>query len=514
MRRRALLAGLSAGLAAVAGCSGTADSDDGTPTDRPADDPTPTGDRTPTDSPDSSTDTPTDEPGDNDWDLGAASIVDLETANRTYALAPLRYRDDDGGSVRLRFTSTATSDGPATVEAVLANENPFENTFQLDWLPPFGRPYSDIPYPMVGDRGDFTYRVGLAFAPTENHDLVDEGTTLERDAEGYWRLGRNVPDVPETVRLDPGETVRGEYALVGRGDGGGRGRPPGIYEFSRAGDGPVRVTVWETDASGPAGDSRFAGTSVPALSDERATAWFHDANAGTPTFVRPSVERTALPARVDFTFVNRSRESTSCGHWQFYKLQDGEWFSLGPYVQTADCRSVRPGGTKRWVLRAASGEMAPCQAQSFPFLGGGRYAAVAGYGHATSHSGALVEFDAPPVSVVPTDDVTSEREGGTVTATGQPWEAAPDAEHRSRVQLVLERTAGDGTEPERAFIAEQVMRRRFCGLRNTLAFDGPDLDRVVLRTDDRTAGQAVGYDGGSLTFRYDGQTYVLTKSSQ
>jgi hypothetical protein len=513
MRRRVLLAGLSAGLAAVAGCSGTADSDDGTPTDRPADDPTPTNDRTPTDQPDSPTDTPTEEPGEGDWDLGAASIVDLETANRTYALAPLRYRDD-GGSVRLRFTSTATDDGPATVEATLTNENPFENTFGLDWMPPFGRRYSDIPSPMVGGRGEYTYRVGLAFAPTENHELVDEGATFERDSAGYWRLGRNVPDLPETVRLDPGETVRGEYALVGRGDGEGRGRPPGVYEFSRAGERPVRVTVWETGAPGSASESRFAGASVPALPGGRTPAWFHDADADTPTFVHPGVERTELPARVEFTFVNRSRESTSCGHWQLYKLQDGEWFSLGPYVQTADCRVVRPGGTKRWVMRAATGEMAPCQARSFPFLGGGRYAAVAGYGHATSHSSALVSFDAPPVSVVPTDDVASDREGGTVTATGERWETAPDAEHRSRVQLVLERTAGEGDEPERTFIAEQVMRQRFRGLQNTLAFDGSDVDRVVLRTDDRTADRAIGYDGGSLPFRYDGRTYLLTKSSQ
>ncbi len=95
----------------------------------------------------------------------------------------------------------------------------------------------------------------------------------------------------------------------------------------------------------------------------------------------------------------------------------GEWFRLGPCGHTADCRVVSPGEAKTWTARAATGEMAPCDAQQFEFLGGGRYAAVAGYGHATPRSGALVEFDGPDVTAVPTDDVTSERSNGTVTAT-------------------------------------------------------------------------------------------------
>jgi hypothetical protein len=503
MRRRALLAGFAAGIGGLAGCSEVIGNRTGSPNDA-GEQPT----ASPTPSP-----TGTSDPGQNpdDWDLGAASLVDLETANRTYALAPLRYRSDDGASVRMRFSSTETADGPATVEAELRNENPFENTFRLEWTPPFGRLASDIPESLGLRQAEHTYRVGLVFAPTANHELVEEPPALERAADGHWRLaGDSFPQLPERVRLAADETVRGEYALVGRAEGAGRGRPPGMYEFSRAGERPVRVSVWPTDAPGPTTDSRFTGTTVPDLPGESETAWFHDADASTPSFVRPSVERTDLPARVEFTFVNHSRESTRCGHWNLHKLVDGEWFHLGPYIHMSDCRSVAPGDTNTWTMRASTGEMAPCEAQHYPFLGGGRYAAVAGYGHATARSAALVQFDAPAVSVVPTDDVTTERTDGQVTVTSDRWRTVPDDGDRSRVELVLERAAS----ADRTLIPEQVMRRRRRGLRNTLAFVAPDIERVVLRTDDRTTAWTVGYDDGAAGFRYEGQAYRVTESSR
>ena len=196
-----------------------------------------------------------------------------------------------------------------------------------------------------------------------------------------------------------------------------------------------------------------------------------------------------------------------CGHWNVYKLQGGEWFHLGPYVQDAVCHRLSPGHAETWALRAATSEMAPCEAQSYPFLGGGRYAAVAGYGHATAQSGALVEIDAPPVTVVPTDDVTTQRDSGTVTATSDRWRTAPDSEGRSRVSLVLEPVGN----ANRRLIAEQVMRRRYRGYRNTLAFVASDVERVVLRTDDRTADWTAGYDDGTAQFRYEEQAYRITK---
>jgi hypothetical protein len=111
------------------------------------------------------------------------------------------------------------------------------------------------------------------------------------------------------------------------------------------------------------------------------------------------------------------------------------------------------------------------------------------------------------VTVVPTDDVTAQRDGDTVTVTSEHWRTAPDAEGRSRVSLVLE-TVGD---TDRRLVAEQVMRRRYRGYRNTLAFVTSDVARVVLRTDDRTADWTVGYDDGTTRFQYEEQAYRITR---
>lgn len=498
MQRRALLAALSAGTTVLAGCRGTLSGpvetrETVTPVDPPSD---------------SSTQTP----GENgNRDPAAASVVDMPTNGRTYALSPLRYRSDDGGEVELWFTSAETPDGPATVEARLTNKNQFQNTFRLDRTPPFGRVISQLPR-RPGARvpkRDHTYRVALVFAPTADHDLVKDPPELERASDGHWRLAESVDQwLPEHLHLDAGETVRGEYALVGRPEGVGRGRPPGVYEFSRADERPVNVAVWETLSPGPDQESRFTGEVLPPLPGDGETAWFHEVGDSALSFVRPSTELTDLPARIRFTFVNRSRESTSCGHWNLFKFHDEAWYRLGPFVQTADCRVVRPGEAKVWAIRAASGEMAPCEARSYPFLGGGRYAAVAGYGHDTPRSAALMELNAPPVQVVPTGDVTTERQSGTITATSDRWRTAVDDAHRSQVELVLERA----DQAERSFIAEQVMRRRFRGLRNTLSFV-QGVERVVLRTDDRTANRTVGYGGGTRRFRFQEQPYIVSMAS-
>lgn len=515
MRRRAVLLTLSAGLLGVAGCNQTADSaeipeekrppadrkDQKSPTDRQPDDsvtPEPPGDNA----------TPgTEEPGFPD----RTEIVDLEATNRTYALVSARYRTDDGAVVTMGFSATAASAGPVRVEATLANESGAGNTFALDKMPPFGGFVSDSPQPIDGTQTDHPDRAALVFAPTENHDLVEEAAEIEHGEGGHWRLAsESVPDPPESVHLDAGETRQGEYALVGPASGEGLGRPPGAYEFSRGEERAVRVTVWKTDAPGPKAESRFAGESVPPLPGEADTAWYHEADPSTPTFVHPGTERTDLPASVPFTFVNRSREATACGHWDLYKLTDGEWFFLGPYWQAADCPIVYPGRSKTWELRGAHGEMEEEDGRQYPFLGGGQYAAVAGYGHATAQSGALIEFDAPDVAVVPTDDATGERSNGTVTVTSDRWREAPDSESRSRRQLVLEPTES----AEERLIPEQVMRSRFRGLRNTLAFVGRDVDRVVLRTDDWATDRVTGHDQGSRQFEFEGQAYLATKSSQ
>ena len=106
------------------------------------------------------------------------------------------------------------------------------------------------------------------------------------------------------------------------------------------------------------------------------------------------------------------------------------------------------------------------QTMTVDHLGGGRYALVSGYGHTTDRSGALFELDAPSIELTPTRDVTSERDGRTVTVrTGQDTDNTFEA-----------RTVGTaGTY----LIPEQVMRQRV--LRNTIPFLTDSVERVVLR---------------------------------
>lgn len=498
MRRRTFLASLTAGLPLVAGCTGDPSGSPGTRTSAPSSTVDPTGTAT---APTEGGGTPNGEPVEVDDPFGAG-IVDLGTAPRTYALSPLRYRSDDGADVSMKFAATETADHPATVVASLRNANGFANTFRLDWTPPFGRLSSDVPHPEWEEYGDGTYRVGLVFAPTENHDLVDDPPAIERASDGFWRLAEGGGRwLPETVRLEPGEVVRGEYAVVGKSEGVGKGRPAGVYEFSRGQEGSIRITVWDTGKPGPERESRFAGASVPALPGENEVAWYHEADPTTPSHVRPSAERASLPAKLDFTFVNHARESTSCGHWDLYKLHGGEWYFLGPYAQTADCRVVAPGGSKTWTLAADDGEAIPCDgAATYGHLGGGRYAAVAGYGHATSRSGALVELVGEPATITPTDDASAERDGDTVTVTTPRWD---DGDRSPSATLTVTR-AGSADE---TLIPEQVMRDRFRGLRNALAFFEDGVGTVVVRTDEHVAERVVGYESDVRTFAVEGRAY-------
>jgi hypothetical protein len=489
MKRRSLLATIATTVPAAAGCVDTPVGS------TPGDTESPTGDHS----------TPTDTPGEPRGRDDAVSVVDLGTAPRTYALAPTRYRDDDGGRVDLRFVETATADHPARVRATLHNRTDVENRFRLDWLPPFGRHASTVPRKpwSKGRHGrEHTYRAELVFAPTGDDDLVGDPPAVERDGDGLWRAGEVTDWTPEPVLLAPDESVTADYHLVGHPDGAGDGRPTGVYEFSRGGERPLRVSVWNTERPGPTGESRFAGLSVPPLPGEGTTAWFHEADGSTETFVRPATERTDLPAAVLFTFVNHGRESTGCGHWQLYKLVDGEWFDLGPFVHTADCRTVRAGGSKRRVLRAAHGEALPCEEPSTTvgFLGGGRYAFVAGYGLGVDRSGALVEFDAPAVSVHPTDDVSASRDGDTVRVTSPRY---GESEGDRRVLQVDRADAAD-----RRVVAEQVLQRR--GLRNTLSLFEAGVETVLLRTDRQVATRASGHGDVPTRFRFDGQAYAVS----
>lgn len=509
MRRRALLATLASGSALLAGCGAT--------------NPTETDPRTDSSTPDETEPSQTEPTGTPDEvvrldgnQLFGASIVDLETVDRTYALTPMRYRTEDDAEVRMRFDGTATAEGPARLVASLQNTGKYPERFDLDWLPPFGRPSSEPPREhherLMG--GGLRDEGSLVLAPSENHDLVDDPPALERDADGLWRLAGSIDRwLPEQITLDAGEAVRGEYAVVGHPEGSGR--PTGVYEYLRgANNGDTSITVWQTSAPGPEKESRFAGESVPSLAgddgddgngnDAGGVTWFHEADESTAAYLRPETEKTDLPAGITFQFVNHTRESLGCGHWYVYKLHDGEWFDLGPYVRTMECRMVPPAGTKSWTLHAynGGGSLPPEDGRAYPYLGGGRYAVSVGYGDESSSSAAMVELTGDPVEIVPTDDVEHDRDGSVVTVTSPEW--SEDGEDAVTITL----TRADSAEE--TIIREQVMRRWHRGIRNTLAFVEADVEEVRLRTIERFAHGPIGYDGSTRRFQFDGQAYELS----
>jgi hypothetical protein len=413
----------------------------------------------------------------------------------------------------LTFIDTATQDHPPQVAASFQNRNQHEQRFELEWTPPFGRLVSSNPRdPLTGQgMAEATYRDALAFVPTERHELVDEAAEVSLADDGTWRHdGAPARSFPEQITLQPQETVYGEYFLAGDPDGAGNGRPTGVYRFSRGQDGVVQVTVWDSENPGPDRTSEFHGRSVPPIEQEKSIAWYHEADSKARSYVQPSTERTELPAQIDFTFVNHSDERTECGHWGLYKLYEGSWYHLGPYVHTSDCRVLLPGGTKTWTVHAFHSDgFASRDAEPFGNLGGGRYAAVAGYGHATQTSAALIKVDADPISITPFADVSAEQSDGTVTVTSSRWE---DDQHPPSATLTITRTDSGG----RLLIPEQVMsthedigHTRYQGLRNTIPFFEEGVDRVVLRTDERVAEGVVGHDSDVKRFRIapEEQTY-------
>ena len=498
MQRRSFIAALATGSVALAGCSTSTGGDPPTDSVTPYDDPlagTPA--ETTPGHPVDETPTPTEEPSAFDE---LTSVIELETVPRTYAFGSTRLRTDDGAVVRLRFDRIATAEHPARLTGTLRNGNDYANTFEIEWIPAVGRVHSRQP-------DGYDHEARLHLAPTEHNDLAETVPEVARTDDGLWYATDIGAWITEQHRLEPGETVDLEYVLVG--ESGMPGRPTGTYEF-RGREETVSVTVWETNSPGPEAPSRFAGRSLPAFDGETIT-WYHEATRETQAFVRPSTERLELDGRAEFEMINNSHEPLSCGHWNLYKFVDGQWFHVGPGGHFSDCRVLRSGGRKTWSLRAFNGEPVPCDENHLGitrgYLGGGEYAVVAGYGHATDSTGALIELVGDQVTVTPTDDSSIERDGETVTVTTDSY---GDGEHPPDATVTLTRT----DEGDERLLAEQVMGAGWLtsdnALRNALAVIEPGVEEVVVRTDEHAADDATGFDSTTRRFRFRDQAYEVT----
>jgi len=497
MHRRLFLASLATGVAGLAGCSFTSDSADmSRDPNGSADGTAPNGTRTRP-------------PAESERPERHASIVELDTAALTYAFVPVSFRTDDEAEVTLWFDRTATADHPARLIGWIANENGFENTFRVEWIPAVGGVHSRTP------SGD-SHEARLHLAPTENNALAETVPSLTRTDGGFWTVEDVGPWMVDTYRMEPGERRRLEFVVVG--ESGVPERPLGTYEF-RGDDSTATITVWETDSPGPERESRFAGRSVPDLDGARSVRWYHDADRTTPAFLEPESEELALDGAVGFEMVNNSHETLRCGHWDLYKLVDDEWYHVAPQGHLSDCRGLFPGRRLSWTLRAFNGEAVHCGCEEFGrdgltrgYLGGGTYAVVVGYGHEADTSGALLAVTGDPVTIVPTGNVTTERDGDTVTVTTGSY---GDGEHPPDASFTLTRvdSASERVLPEQV-MASGNFGSPGNGLRNALAAMTADIHRVIVRADKHAVDQALGNEKRTRRLELRGQAYELSRRSE
>lgn len=481
MQRRALLSAIAAGGVTLAGCSSGGPDETTTRT-------------TPANTTRTTNTTMDDTPTPPEREIGAASVVDFETGDRTASLFPIQRHLNRGIEVATWFRATATPEHPARVLAVLRNENDYTANLDLESIPPLGpRPFS---HPHYGDEP------GLYLVPTDAHEFARAVPEIERRDDGFWHLAEEPSDwQPKTLDLPPGETAVAHLALVAHYEYAGI--PAGRYVFGH-GDNPLTVSVWQTSQPGPTETSKFTGVSIPDLPDSDPR-FYHEADRSSPTFLRPNPEQADLPETVEFTLVNHAHQRMQGNwyNWSLYKLVDSSWYYLTPYAIPVPITYLRPGDVHEWTLQLFNGEPAQCDcARPIGFLGGGRYAFHVSMStkDGPSHA-ALFDLRGDPVTLKPTEDVTSSREGATVTVTSPRYSETDETTQQATLTLTRVDTADE------TMIAEQVMRDRYRGLRNTLSFFDSDVEKVVLRTDEHVADRSTGQEGQTLRFRFRGQGY-------
>ncbi|WP_254279350.1 hypothetical protein [Haloarcula marina] len=366
MRRRTVLSSLAAAVPGLAGCSfGRARTPEYTPVDE-----IPTGSamHTPADlaaAPETS----------EEWlrlhrPPEASPVVALDTGPRTCALS-LSVPPDADWSAALWFDRTATADHPARVQGWLRNTGDAERVFSLRRLAAVGSVTARH------DAGEST----LYLAPTARNPLAERPPEVAADGD-YWRVVSADADRWLTGRhaLAPGEWVPLEYRLVGGPDSAAR--PTGTYRFG--GETSATLTLWDSNSPGPTTRSRFAGESLPALPGDGGVAWFHEANAETTTYLRPTRERVGPDDPLAVELVNHSHGPVRRDRWTLFELVEGEWVGRSTSGHTA-VAPLSPGGRDRRAVGAAARDAATCIAATCrdgalarTELGPGTYAVTAG----------------------------------------------------------------------------------------------------------------------------------------
>ncbi|MFP8955093.1 hypothetical protein ACLI4Y_00045 [Natrialbaceae archaeon A-CW3] len=515
MRRRRFLAGLAGASATLAGCTtlgigddpgnrdpyGGADSDwidDGHDEEERSDDEGPTI---------SMFDDPT--------------VVEFETVPLTAAVVGGTVLfTDDGLAQVVDFDSPATAETPATLTATIANQHSFEQSFRSRRLPGLESP--------VRGTGREPDRHAVFLAPTADHPLAETTPAYGRDEDGRWRLESTAGEwFPERITLEPEETIVGEYVMLGHPD---PTEPPieaGRYRVGR-GDAEFTVACWSSERPGPETTSTFEGVAVPSLPDDQSdqvvfdtdggkttekgagTRWFHEATPETAVFLEPDRESIAAPDAnaITFSLVNHGRDTLqgNLHYWRLYKLVEGAWLPIEPWAWPMPLGRLSSGDVHESTLACFADEpVAADHARSVGHLGGGRYAYTAGYsGNRSSHA-AMFDFEAPALTVDLEDDAVVDRRDTKTVVTLPEY----DGERRPATMTVT-RSSGDH-DPDQRLVSEQLYRRPFRSLRNSLPAFESGVQTVHLRADRNVIGHLFSDgDAESHTITYEDSVFEVS----
>jgi len=512
MRRRSVLA---ASVALFAGC-GTFSGDESGTTDSPSgetateDSPTPEPMKnSPT--PDSGN-TPDKQGGQNDADESiwrdidevalpdTRTVVDFDTTP-LFATVAGTVQTTDGITVEVDMSSGATAESPATFTAAITNRLSYEQTIRPYRLvvmgdPPLGK----------SSEGEYVY-----FVPTEDHPFVETVPEYERDEEGCWRVASVADDwFPDTLTLPPERGFTADYYVLGPPE---RDSPPikaNRYAIPPGASSGFELVAWPTDEPGPQGKSRFADADPPTLVGAERMAWFHDAGPETTRYVRPSTESVDLPGTIEFEFHNR-REEPVVGnplYWRVHKLVDGEWFPIAPWLWPQPATELGPGERNRSTLALFHGEAVDIDTRTLGYVGGGTYAYELNINAFEPPTfAAMFEVDAPSLTLDIEEEATVTGDGATTEVT-----LPNHSDRREPATAVI--TPANGT-PNRRLLPEQLPRRRFRVLRNSLPLlIGEDSrNEVQVRTNQVTVHEVRDYFDGEAVFAYQDRTYRVTTVS-
>lgn len=235
------------------------------------------------------------------------------------------------------------------------------------------------------------------------------------------------------------------------------------------------------DAGVPPGDS-----TCPAVEVDRVVCAPETDPESVPLALTADSRSGSLPATFEFTLANGTEATLHINFydWGLWKRVSGEWFYIVPREIPEPLMRLPSGESHSWRLTAEH-ELPEefnrwygswTDSGTVSGLGGGEYAFTTGgwfgdYDDGHFGFGVLLEFDAPELTLEPTDSVTdSSRDGDTVTVRG----TGDDSDDARRAEFVL--THVDDAEEPRSLIPETAAQDY--RLRNTLPFFEEGVERV------------------------------------